>query len=73
MNLNDINLKDLEIDLNEININEMMTKIKSVVSENKDLVQLMDKMEKDFKTDVENLNHINTSANLELLKKWRQG
>jgi hypothetical protein len=73
MNLNDINLKDLEIDLNEININEMMTKIKSVVSKNKDLVQLMDKMEKDFKTDVENLNHINTSANLELLKKWRQG
>ncbi len=73
MNLNDINFKDLEIDLNEINIKEMMTKIKSVVSENKDLVQLMDKMEKDFKTDVENLNHINTSANLELLKKWRQG
>ncbi len=73
MNLNDINLKDLEIDLNEININEMITKIKSVVSENKDLVQLMDKMEKDFKTDIQNLNHINTSANLELLKKWRQG
>ncbi len=73
MNLNDINFKDLEIDLNEINIKEMMTKIKSVVSENKDLVQLMDKMEKDFKTDIQNLNHINTSANLELLKKWRQG
>ncbi len=73
MNLNDINFKDLEIDLNEININEMITKIKSVVSENKDLVQLMDKMEKDFKTDIQNLNHINTSANLELLKKWRQG
>lgn len=71
MNPNNKDFEDVDINLDEINISEMMGKIKNVVAENKDLIELVNKMEKDFKTSIENLENSNIMNNIELLKKWR--